>query len=414
MSDLAPNHATASTPPSDRRVLTLLLAAALGTRLFLILVFPNLVVEFPDKVQRYDPVAQSLVRGEGFSRDGQPTATSPPAYPLFLAALYGTFGYSLRAVRIGLAVVDVLGCGMWFLAARRWFGRERAILTTIVLAFSPYLMYPILAGAGDTLFVAAHAILLWLVGRSLDRPSPARFALPGFMVGLAALCRPTALLLPFALLPAILVALRGKRVRRTVLSAAFLAAFVLTLTPWTVRNAVQFRRFIPIQSIGGRLLARASRPLHRQAKVDLTSPAPVPANEAEADQGRYSQVLREALARPLATGQRLLTSMVTMWVSSHSGALAPFLLPANVALLVFAAAGIYATRHRAREQLPLYCVVAYYVVVHSPFVAIFRYLLPTVPILVMLASVPGVAILGWLAHRLRALSRRSVTGEGAA
>jgi hypothetical protein len=85
-----------------------------------------------------------------------------------------------------------------------------------------------------------------------------RYALTGALLGLTALFRPE--YLPFAVLFALLVAAwawrRGERTapRLAVPALALLAGFALFVVPWTIRNAIELDRFVPISTGGGKAL----------------------------------------------------------------------------------------------------------------------------------------------------------------
>jgi uncharacterized membrane protein YoaK (UPF0700 family) len=84
-----------------------------------------------------------------------------------------------------------------------------------------------------------------------------------------------------------------------------------------------------------------------------------------------------------------------MWSRTHSGRFDTWLGAANAVLLALAAAGV-ALAPRRRALLPLLVAFAYFVAVHTVLMSIFRYLLPVVPILLVLAAVPAAR---WLPGR---------------
>ncbi len=87
---------------------------------------------------------------------------------------------------------------------------------------------------------------------------PWSYALPGALLGLTALFRPE--YLPFAILFAALAAFwawrRGERTtpRPAIPALALLAGFALLVVPWTIRNAIELDRFVPVSTGGGKAL----------------------------------------------------------------------------------------------------------------------------------------------------------------
>ena len=88
-----------------------------------------------------------------------------------------------------------------------------------------------------------------------------RWLLPGFLLGLTALTRPE--YLPFVAVFAVLALARvvwcgGRAGARLVggvaASALLVAAFLVPLAPWTIRNAIVLDRFVPVTTGGGKAL----------------------------------------------------------------------------------------------------------------------------------------------------------------
>jgi 4-amino-4-deoxy-L-arabinose transferase-like glycosyltransferase len=370
----------------------LLVLLALALRLAAVGLLAESAPEQNDRVLRYDPIAYSLLAGEGFAIGGVPVAVSPPVYPLFLAAVYGVFGPSEGAARTALAVVDAATVGLVFLLAGRLFGRRTAVLAALGAAFLPYPIVQILYGGSDTLFLFLHTAFLatfvdaWSTGRR------GTFAAAGALLGVATLCRAVPLLLPVLLVALILAAGRVPMRERAVRAALLAVCFAALVSPWILRNYLVFDRFVPVQTLGGLHLFLATydgdeiprpRPRARaQSPSDVDSDRQLQARAIERirqDPGRY---LQNVAAR-----------IVGMWSKTHSGRYEGWLLAANSVLLAMAAAGVAMARRRW-QLLPLLAVFAYYVGLHSVLLAIFRYLLPVMPILLVLAAVPVARLLG--------------------
>lgn len=370
---------------------------ALIVRGVVVVAFGNLVPTMPDKTKRYDNIAMSLLRGEGFALAGRPTAVSPPVYPLMLAGVYALTGRSDQAARWALAVVDAAACVLIFVAAAGLVSRRAALLTALCAVLSPYQLYTVLVGASDTLFTFLVALALVLLLRAALRPFPLRLLLAGGAVSLATLSRAVTLLFPLAAIPALWLA-SPLAARAKLRSAGFvLAGAALVLTPWTVRNWQVFGRFVPVQTLGGYHLYMAS--------LDWANPA----DRAEIRQARPSQadndahLYRVALARIVSDPLRYVglayRRLLSMWFGSQSGALSGTLVPVNSALLALAAFGVWLERRRlARLALPL-ALVLYFVAVHLVIASIFRYMLPVVPVVTMVAMIPCARLLERVAER---------------
>jgi hypothetical protein len=61
-------------------------------------------------------------------------------------------------------------------------------------------------------------------------------------------------------------------------------------------------------------------------------------------------------------------------------------------LLLLAVVGAVVSRRHWQALLPLYATIAYYILLHSVLIAIFRYVMPVVPALMVFASVTLLAV----------------------
>lgn len=185
-----------------------------------------------------------------------PTAYMPPGYPFFLAFFIWLFGDNARALAAARYAQALLMVGSVYLTWRlgkqlagRWGGLGAAAL----VAFYPPLVLINGLLLTETLFTFLFLLFanLWL-STPLERPRCSLVL--GALSGLATLVRPTGFLL-FAAAATWLVAtlLRRKFLDKLTWLAfiSLVVAFCLVLTPWWVRNALVFHRFIPFTASGG-------------------------------------------------------------------------------------------------------------------------------------------------------------------
>ena len=204
-------------------------------------------------------VAQSLVAGHGFGspfESDQPSAIMPPVYPLIVAVFFRVFGvhtaHSIVAIHVFDCLINALACIPIFLLARRSFGERAGWWAAWGWAFFPYGIYFSVAWAWST-----HLLLLclcWLLFLSQEMEETSRAGLWagfGVLAGFAGLTEPSVLVVvPFLLaLAAYKLARAGKRwlLPGTIASLALAA----TISPWLIRNAVVFHRFIPMRDSMG-------------------------------------------------------------------------------------------------------------------------------------------------------------------
>jgi 4-amino-4-deoxy-L-arabinose transferase-like glycosyltransferase len=200
----------------------------------------------------YHELAAGLGAGHGFVEPtfGTPTALHPPLFPLVLAlpAWLGIDSYQAQRVvvcLIGTATIVAAG-----LLARHVAGMRAGLIAAGLAALSPILVSADSAVMSETLLGLLVALCALAAYRLRERPSAARAALLGALIGLAALTRGEALLLVLLLLPW----------RRLGLAAVLVAACAVVLAPWTIRNFSTFDEPVLLSTNEGGLIAGANCP----------------------------------------------------------------------------------------------------------------------------------------------------------
>jgi 4-amino-4-deoxy-L-arabinose transferase-like glycosyltransferase len=243
---------------SFRVRLAAIVAGAVVLRLLYVLVLARHVPMAGD-AQFFNAEANLVADGKGYVEPfveaaygiSVPTAAHPPLYPTVLAGLSflgldGVLAHrALGALLGGVTIVLVALIG-------RRVGGERVGLAAAAMAA----LYPLLVAAdGAPMSESLYGLLIaacLLVALKLRERRTARLAAAlGALIGLAALTRSEALLLLVLLgLP-----LTGRAFKPAV---ALIAACVLVLAPWTIRNWSAFDRFTLISHNDSTVLAGAN------------------------------------------------------------------------------------------------------------------------------------------------------------
>jgi 4-amino-4-deoxy-L-arabinose transferase-like glycosyltransferase len=215
-----------------------------------------------DDAFRYDFTARALANGQGYIHlTGTPTAFWPPGYPVLLATAYVLFGQHVIVAQL-LNVLFATGT-VWlvYLIGRRLFGHAPALLGAGIVACFPSLIFLTGVTLSETAFTFLALLAIYLVimhgqqeALRLDtRASRGHLLLllsAGLVLGLAALTRGQALLLPLVLIPFWLRA--GSGWMRVVQRLGVLAiGMALVVTPWVVRNAIQLDSPVLISTNAG-------------------------------------------------------------------------------------------------------------------------------------------------------------------
>jgi 4-amino-4-deoxy-L-arabinose transferase-like glycosyltransferase len=316
------------TAPSRLHGERLATGAAFGALLALALVLRLLYLDAtPDYQLRHDARdyelhAQSIAVGEGYSRHvayGRPTAFRPPGYPYFLAGVYRLAGVEradvarrvhaarVAQVLVGTGVVALIGA----LGTQLWGRRTGLVATALGAVYVPLIT---LGGAvmSEPLFVVV--MLGAVVAAFAYRRSRHRYRyamLTGVLAGLAILTRANALIL----LAPLAVAVWDGRPRWTRRSlgppAALLAAAVVTVAPWTIRNARALHAFVPVSTQLGSSLAGT---YNDAARTDPVNPG---AWRSIKHVPEYAPLWRQVRTTPEPVLENRLRSAALRFVSDH-------------------------------------------------------------------------------------------------
>jgi 4-amino-4-deoxy-L-arabinose transferase-like glycosyltransferase len=413
----------------------------------------------------YDHAAQALAAGQGFPGffDAQ-TAGWPPGYPLLLAGIYKAFGRGFLLPRLLNVFAGVGTCLLVYLIGARVFDRRTGLVGALLLAVLPshiyrttLLMTEVLTGAVVALL--AYLLLTWVLKRG--GPSRRQAVALGVLFGAFALTRGEALaFVPVALIAWKLVEPSWRRFAGG--ASLMVAASVVVIAPWTVRNAIAMDAFIPVASgLGHTFLAgHQDDPYDKysvfpEAKITVQySYLPYPEREIKVEQEALREGLDFAKSHPGYEAQLVFEKAYNMyrsdddalpwinggwidagkapwlegsWVRSLDAVGTPVVtIPPGAAkvwkhlangyyfaLLALAATGVFAWLSiRDRRKLVLVLLVGAWTALHLAFIPGSRYHAPLLPLLALWAAAGIVVawdrVSGAVRSRLRA--RRGFRG----
>jgi len=189
----------------------------------------------------------------------------PPLYPYFIGVLFAMFD-TLQAAKWAQVVVGALLVPAVGRIGGLAFGPRVGLLAAAITALYPELVWFAAHFWSEILFLT---LLWWAIERMIAaeaRGSARAAAAAGLLWGLAILTRETILYLtPLA---AAWLAWSGRPRAGGKRAAWFLLCAVLTVAPWTLRNWMVFRAFVPVSTAGGLALFQGNARLTRQEVYD--------------------------------------------------------------------------------------------------------------------------------------------------
>lgn len=116
-----------------------------------------------------------------------PSHHFPPGYPFFLGLFYSAFGYGLAQTKLAAVVISLVALGIVAWTTRDLYGRTAALVTTAIVAVTPWLFWLTGMGFSENLALILFTLTMWAIVRSL---TDERFiVLAGLFAGLAYLTR---------------------------------------------------------------------------------------------------------------------------------------------------------------------------------------------------------------------------------
>lgn len=202
-------------------------------------------------------IAAALAEGKGFCclfrQPTGPTAWLAPVYPFLLAGIFKIFGIysvaSFYAAAVLNCIFSALVCVPLFGVAGRIGNRATAVTASWLWAVFPSgILIPFEWIWDTSLSALLAASLLWFTFRLAEKPSRRNFVFYGLFWGFSLLVNPAlGAVLPFLLLW-LYLEMRSKSLAWSRDIVLAMALTVLVCVPWTIRNAIQFHRVIPIRS----------------------------------------------------------------------------------------------------------------------------------------------------------------------
>ncbi len=410
---------------NKRKTLIFIFLSAFFIRFIFIVLFP---LSAPDSID-YNKMALHIANGLGFSIN----LHRAPLYPSFLAIVYLIFGHNFLAVRIIQSILGAIICLFVYLIGERIFknkktailGAGAAVICPSLVASNSYILTETL-----TTFLLTIAVILLM--KALESKKRGDWVASGIFLGFSTLCRPVTLLFPLFLLlgllffhPPLAPPLEGgeekgggvlyprKRFKKLIFVVIFSLTMAGTILPWTVRNYIVFKEFIPVGTGGGfNLWVGSYLPWNGDYNYKNLSDKENLVrglSQIDADKKFFSEGVKNIKNNPGGYSLLCLKKFGRFWLQIPGGKRVlegknlqkAFIFTFHYILLFFFLSGLYLCLKEKRKELfiPL-LMIFYFTFIHSLLFAIPRYRIPIMPLVYALAG-------GGLCRTIKNSKRRS-------
>ncbi len=229
----------------NKRNLTPVIAAGITAIFIRIALFSAILSLNPtgfleDDSHSYLETTHSIVTEFSYTRNDSPEHSRTPGFPLFLAGATIIGGGIWAAVLFQILFASGTSALTTLMSLKLTHNPAVSFLSGLIVALdvpSIVMSNLVMTETLFTFFLVLSTLFLLFFLRERLKPSYLAFA--GVSVGIAVLFRPIAVLLPLFLVPFLLSKNAGIN-RNLKFACIFLACFLITLSPWLVRNRMAF------------------------------------------------------------------------------------------------------------------------------------------------------------------------------
>jgi 4-amino-4-deoxy-L-arabinose transferase-like glycosyltransferase len=227
-----------------KKFIVYLFLAGLVLRIFAIFLVRNY---YEPSDYEYGEIARNIVNGKGFSRafisedKVYLTSSHAPVYPYFLAFFY-QFGRKPSVfifIQIIQAIISAITIVIIYRISEIIFNRKAANLSAIGVALYPVFIFYATKLVPTTFFMFFLSLSIFLI---LKDRRPGFLFLSGAILGFTILCDPVA----FMVIPALVLwwlVIKKYDFKKLII---IISISFLILIPWTVRNYLVHRHFVPV------------------------------------------------------------------------------------------------------------------------------------------------------------------------
>ena len=339
-----------------------------------------------------------------YKNPNESTVFIMPGIVFVLAPFVKIFGMigAITPFRIFSAFIQTGSLYMIFLLARKMFNNKVAIVSLILSAIYIPNIYMTSLLLTETIFLFFFMLLCLIVIQGLEKKEFKYYIVGGIVWGLAALFRPSIGLFPLVILGMWLI---KKYTLREMFKFGLAAsvAFVIVMSPWWIRNAVVFNRFIPFTlSTGNPMLLgmfewnKVDEELIKKLNNDNLQYTgnEIIDNDIQVEMAHrvFKCKLKENPITYLAwhtvgkIGMNFAQGYIMnpIYGLNYPQLIFQHELYVVLAIIALILAGVY----KFKNQWKWFAIfiIIYFIAVHIPFLAYSRYMYPVMPFIIILAS----------------------------
>lgn len=354
----------------------------------------------------FDELAWNFIQGNGYVfQPGQtPAVQRPPGYPFFLMAIYFIFGKEVWIVQIIQSLLGGLTSLLLYFLGKRIFNERVGIIAAFFFAIYLHSFLYTARLFTEPLYILLMIVFMLYFLKLFERLDLKTSFIVGILLAILTLIKANSLLLPLFLFPPLLLTFwhqKGKVVKNF---SILLIAMVLLIGPWTFRNYMVTKHFIPVATLGGQVFYVGNMAIKNdqgkwmtaandevQFHLNLESLRIAKEfginNEAERDKFLYKITLNWIYEHPWLFVKGLVAKFFYFWYlapSSKMGTIVSLLI--HLSFLILSGIGFVLAIRKGVNILIFVLVILYFNLLYALFWAQARYSVPVMPFIMIFAA----------------------------
>ncbi len=174
-----------------------------------------------------------------------------PGYPIFYGLHYMLFGeaWAHKIIPYTQSFLHAFAAVYLFKMAKLLFSNSKVgYWSGILYGLSPFVVSFLFMTITESLFPSIIIFSLYFVVSSYTNNSLTRSIYGGMVMALAVLISPRIILLLLFVIPFSIYFKHLTKAQIIKINIAFISAFIITMSPWTVRNYIVLGKFVPLET----------------------------------------------------------------------------------------------------------------------------------------------------------------------
>ncbi|GEM_PF-6705131 len=387
-------------------LLLIFLFLGIALRLVFVLGFTQPLVHGDDIA--YDNMGSNFIKWFFEDKESLYGTSKPPLYPLFLYIVYTLFGHNILHAYLAQVALDTVSMiGVFYISYFIFSSYRASILAVLLYAVYPSFIWHTGILYTETLFTFLLISAVLAINKAMKTNSKLWYFLSGALLGIGTLCRPIAFHFTFFFCIFLMLIYRKTLKHTLVRCLLVIIGLFIAVSPWTARNYLLAKEFVPITVSSGWYLLYANAPLaydnfwqdphpsfkrtdemmvtvYNDKRINRDSPL-------EVDNAAFRLAVQLALKHPFrfaaSCGMRFKKLWFNVGYEYAPSSFAYFIMSFHIILFALCFTVMpFTDLSWLKKAFPILLILLYFTLFHSVIHSVYRFIIPAVPFLLILSA----------------------------